>query len=54
MKEFLAFMVGLVEPLHELFMHLQSGQQDEALERQIALTIIRAAKDEQARREIGR
>ena len=52
MKQFLGFVVGLVEPLYELFVHVQSGKSDAELERQIAMTIVRAAKDEQARREI--
>lgn len=54
MREWLFFLAALADPLFELFSHVRSGRDDPEAERQIAMRLVRAAKDDEARREIGR
>lgn len=53
MKPWMLFLAAIVQPLWELFEYLTSGRgPDPELEKQLAMNIIRAAKDAQARAEI--
>ena len=52
MKELFTFLLALVEPLTKLFEYVMDGGEDPDVEKQIAMEIVRKAKDEKARREI--
>lgn len=54
MKDFLEFLAAIATPLMDLFSHANKPaiEQDPEEERQIALRLVRAAKDAQARAEI--
>lgn len=53
MSDFLTFLAALASPLYDLFTAVKSGgPTNEEHERQIAMRIIRAAKDAEARKEI--
>ncbi len=54
MSDFLLFLASIGTELYNLFVYIQrpSGQRDADEERRLAMTIIRKASDEQARREI--
>lgn len=54
MTPWMQFLLAITGPLWDLFEHLaRTGNSDPELEKQIAMRIIRAAKDAQARREFG-
>lgn len=52
MTDFLAFLAGIAGPLFELYRYVREADRDPAEEKRIAAALIRAAIDEQARREI--
>jgi len=52
MTDFLKFIASLGPELFELFSKTQNKELNEENEKQLAMNIIRKAKDEQARKEI--
>jgi len=52
-EEFLRFLIPFTPDLIDLYDHVQSGKNDPDYEQQIAMNIIRKAKDAQAKKEIG-
>lgn len=53
MKVFAEFVAALMPVMWDLFVAYQQGAPDVDAERELALRIVRAAKDAQARREIA-
>lgn len=52
MSAWLAFLGALSRPLTELFRYVSAGANDAETERQLAMNIVRAAKDAETRRAI--
>jgi hypothetical protein len=52
MGDFLAFLAGLAGPLFDLYRYVREENRDPEEEKALAARLIRAAIDEQARREI--
>lgn len=52
MSAFIAFLSAISGPLVDLFEHMATGGNDEEKEREIAYSIIRAAYDAKAKREL--
>lgn len=53
MKDFAAFILSIFSELYELWAYAQKGASDPEKERQLAMSVIRKAKDAQARKELG-
>lgn len=52
MSDFLAFLAGIAGPLFDLYRYVREENKDPEEEKAIAARLVRAAIDEQARREI--
>jgi len=52
-KELFEFVLAIAEPLEALIEHIASGEDDPEKEKQLAMEIVRKAKDRQAKQEIS-